>query len=165
MTIPSPSAPSQDQNLTITWPSPTFSNICHRIFKALNSALLCQKYAMVGSSVWICHLQRTWMNCWDRLKNMLCPERVFTRPSRQGLVCSEPKVVFLTNWETTLSFYHLASRGDGSCVAYSSAFPGSHLLTRHRHRSHLLTMKVPSKTQWLARWQMLNLIYSAQGLV
>ena len=75
MTIPSPSAPSQDQNLTITWPSPTFSNICHRIFKALNSALLCQKYAMVGWSVWICHLQRTWMNCWDRLKNMLCPVR------------------------------------------------------------------------------------------
>ena len=103
MTIPSPSAPSQDQNLTITWPSPTFSNICHRIFKALNSALLCQKYAMVGWSVWICHLQRTWMNCWDRLKNMLCPERVFTRPSRQGLVCSEPKVVF---WPTEKPLCH-----------------------------------------------------------
>ena len=68
MTIPSPSAPSQDQNLTITWPSPTLSNICHRIFKALNGALLCHKYAMVGSSIWICRLQRTWMNYWDCLK-------------------------------------------------------------------------------------------------
>ena len=147
MTIPSPSVPSQDQNLTITWPSPTFSNICHRIFKALNGALLCQKYAMVGSSVWICHLQRTWMNCWDRLKTCYVQRRRFQ--DHQGLVCLEPKVTFLTNWKTTLSFYHLASRGDGSSVAYSSAFPGSHLLTRHRHRSHLLTMKVPSKTQWL----------------
>ena len=87
MTIPSPSAPSQDQNLTITWPSPTFSNICHRIFKALNSALLCQKYAMVCSSVWICHLQRTWMNCWDRFKKYeMSREGVYkTIKARPGL--------------------------------------------------------------------------------
>ena len=85
MTIPSPSAPSQDQNLTITWPSPTLSNICHRIFKALNSALLCQKYAMVGWSVWICHLQRTWMNCWDRLKTCHVQRRCLQGKARPGL--------------------------------------------------------------------------------
>ena len=149
MTIPSPSVPSHDQNLTITWPSPTFSNICHRIFKALNGALLCQKYAMEGLSVWICHLQRTWMNCWDRFKkDEMSGEGVYKTTIKVWFV-RNPRSLFLTNWESTLSFYQLASRGDGSCVAYSSAFPGSHLLTRHRHRSHLLTMKVPSKTQWL----------------
>ena len=102
MTIPSPSVPSQDQNLTITRPSPTLSNICHRIFKTLNSAVLCQKYAMVGSSVWICHLQRTWMNYWDCLKTCYVQRSVYQ--TIKAWFVRNPRSFVLTNWETTLSF-------------------------------------------------------------
>ena len=103
MTIPSPSAPSQDQNLTITWPSPTFSNICHRIFKALNSALLCQKYAMVCSSVWICHLQRTWMNCWYRLKTCHDQRRCLQDHQGKAWFVRNPRSFF---WPTEKPLCH-----------------------------------------------------------
>ena len=106
MTIPSPSVPSQDQNLTITWPSPTFSNICHRIFKALNGALLCQKYAMVGWSVWICHHQRTWMNCWDRFKkDEMSREGVYKTTIRSGLFGTQGRFF----WPTENPLCHFIS--------------------------------------------------------
>ena len=53
--------PKFDHHLTI-------AHLLKHMSQNLQGALLCQKYAMLGTSVWICHLQRTWMNCWDRLK-------------------------------------------------------------------------------------------------
>ena len=165
MTIPSPSVPSQDQNLTITWPSPTFSNICHRIFKALNGALLCHKYAMVGLSVWICHLQCTWMNCWDCLKNMLCPEKVFTRPSRSGLFRTQGR--FFDQLRN--HFVILSSGQSWRWQLCGVLFRVPRLPSPDKTQTQVPSLDNESALKntvtVLARWQILNLISSVQGPV
>ena len=167
MTIPSPSVPSQDQNLTITWPSPTFSNICHRIFKALNGALLCQKYAMVGWSVWICHLQRTWMNCWDRFKK--------DEMSREGVYKTTIKVWFVRNPRSLffdqlrIHFVILSAGQSWRWQLCGVLFRVPRLPSPDKTQTQVPSLDNESALKntvtVLARWQILNLVSSVQGLV
>ena len=167
MTIPSPSVPSQDQNLTITWPSPTLSNICHRIFDALNGALLCQKYAMVGWSVWICHLQRTWMNCWDRFKKRWCVQKRCLQDHHQGLACSEPKVAFFD--QLRIHFVILSFGQSWRWQLCGVLFRVPRLPSPDKTQTQVPSLDNESALKntvtVLARWLILNLISSVQGLV